>query len=442
MTATSNDGLTFTRVVHYTVVYPNLSAQIASLSVIPAAKETARFSVNVRGGVAPYTYLWSGTDTNVAGQTPSSTEPTLSFAFGKSGQRTVQVRIIDSVGQVVEDSRTFTIEDVCVRSVSLGDGAGAVTAGCMKPTADSTNTNPVLHSTNGIKINGQVISGTSIDVRPGTVVQPTLITSSSATVSVRGAAVQTGALNWSIPFTARKVSARGNIVRQETLVAGVTPPPAGAKLLGLKLSAGGQWYVGVEADDTPFMRYQANLVIPDFTTEAIVNGALSKLADVTAVVSVRTDGSGSSIPSAFAQVENAKLGVMTVQKLCFSFVAAGTNDQNGLGGEGARRCGVFNGPDGSPYITCNSRQDVDRWDGTAELKLPIKSLPGIHASGGISGGRVSYLAAAADFGHSLPIGDGVAWLKQLRAPACACSPPRCRSRAARRSEPSPTRPVR
>lgn len=415
VTATSSDGLTAQTSRTYTVAYAPLSVVADSDDDVAVAEDAVRFTARVRGGLPPYHYDWSGTDTDPSGRLPSSQASTLSFAFAKTGRRSVRVRVTDSAvpPQIVQDDRTITVEERCVRKLDLG--VATVTAACLTPSPASTDARPVYRSSTGIKLNGQRISGSLIDVRPGDVTTPSLITSPDATLAVRGTTVQQGPLSWSVPF--KVVAPTLTSSAAEVAITGLSIPPSATRLLGLDLDAGGQWYAGEDADGSPYVRFVANLVIPGFTTTGGESGKKDLAA--TAQVSVRIDASGSSIKNAYAQVENARLGKeLAVENLCLSFVSAGTPASEEQTPDMARRCGVFTTPTGDKILTCGTDVQADRWDGTAEVKLPFEAIKGIHASGGVSNGKFSYFAAAIDLGHAVPLVDPIAYLTQIRGGIC------------------------
>ncbi|MEA2169104.1 MAG: hypothetical protein QOF76_2404 [Solirubrobacteraceae bacterium] len=445
VTAVTRDGWAASKSYRYKVVYAPLTGTITAQGDFQMGQQV-KFTAEGAGGRPPYTYEWDtptfpkGWWTGSAGTDLKA--QTIAGKFNNDGKAGVRVKVNDAIGNSAVVERDYKLARVCKKT--LPDGAldirPRVPEGCFEPVYEKHQNDPGAWGTgtakpfyrtfNDIEVNGQAIEakwGSYIDIVPGDAMMPTRIMSGLAIVRLSGSStvLQDGALNWQVPSlalaepvtgaaTSPAVQAAGRGAK-EVQISGIGLPANGMKFFGMQLAGGVQWYAGTDANGTPYTRFDGNIAIPAFKSGD------EKSPEITAEVSVRIDASGTHMKTLFVQIQHAKLGEdLGIENLCLSFIAAGISEKDEATKDGASRCAVFEGPNGDPYLSCDSSSDMARWDGTAEVELPFKYIKGIKASVGVADSKFRYVAVAADFGRSVPLYDKppTSWLREMRAGFC------------------------
>lgn len=122
---------------------------------------------------------------------------------------------------------------------------------------------------------------------------------------------------------------------------------------------------------------------------------------VTGATEIRTeDGRGVSVDGGRIQIENVAIGKLALKQFCISYMSAGIS----------RSFSACQPPDlnGAPAVSCNppSRQ-LERFDASVLVGLPLPSRPDLGAYAGIAGGRFSYAGGFID-DAAIPLVAGVA----------------------------------
>jgi PKD repeat protein len=372
---------------------------------------------STQGGTEPRTFRWD-VDGEPGYEVNTGTEEFLRTTFPQPGIVEIGLQVTDGRGRVREaERRTIEVKSGCASTVEAGAAEISGVAGvCLRDT--SAEDKPRYTSTGDVLVNGLLL-----DVPAGgtVVVMPAVnesgrgrVTATDAAVQVDGQTVLDGPLDWKLPAEDAEEAGK------ELPVSGVGTPESGVELLGLKLQGRIGWSLGTNADGTPYTRFRGALEIPGF------NAGTDPADDdetigITAKVNIRVDAAGTHTDGVYVQVQNAKLGELEVENLCLSYIAAGGEEESDDGEGTEARCPQFEDLSGKPFLTCKSDSNTDRWDGTAEVKLPGNL--GLKASGGLADGNLSGLAVQATFGRRLPLKPNVAWLNNIAAGFCLTPPP-------------------
>ncbi|HEX3873935.1 MAG TPA: hypothetical protein VHW26_07300, partial [Solirubrobacteraceae bacterium] len=86
------------------------------------------------------------------------------------------------------------------------------------------------------------------------------------------------------------------------------------------------------------------------------------------------------------------------------------------------QCDQFEDPAGQPFLTCATDNTTNRWNGTMDVTLPTKGDAGFAFSGELQNGTLGNVAAKAEFGHTVPLEEGV-YLKSIAAGVCLTPAP-------------------
>jgi PKD repeat protein len=353
------------------------------------------------GGAPPLAFRWD-LDGNGTYETDSGSRTTQIGSFPRDGTQTVGLQVTDALGHVHAVRRTIDVLQGCIHVLHLG--ASVITtqtnAICLNRTSGAADSSYAASGT--ILLNGMPIvkaPGSTLTITPAVGAALAKITGTAVRVDEAGANIVNGAINWLLP-----AGAPG----QEHSIANVGLAPAGIDLLGLHAEGRISFALGTDADSTPYVRVGAYLAIPGFTlSEAATSPG------VTGKISFRIDVGGVHFDSVKMQVDHAKLHDLDVNNVCLSYVAAGqTGDQ----------CDQFDDPAGQPFLTCATDTTTNRWNGTMDITLPTKGDAGFAFSGELQGGTLGNIAAKAEFGHTVPLVEGV-YLKSIAAGLCLKPPP-------------------
>ena len=272
---------------------------------------------------------------------------------------------------------------------------------CLNRTSGAADSSYAASGT--ILLNGMPIvkaPGSTLTITPAIGAALAKITGTAVRVDEAGVNIVDGAINWLLP-----AGAPG----QGHSIANVGLAPAGIDLLGLHAEGRIAFALGTDGDGTPYVRVGAYLAIPGFTlSEAATSPG------VTGKISFRIDARGVHFDAVKMQVDHAKLHDLDVNNVCLSYVAAGqTGDQ----------CDQFDDPAGQPFLkVCATDTTTNRWNGTMDITLPTKGDAGFAFSGELQGGTLGNIAAKAEFGHTVPLVEGV-YLKSIAAGLCLKPPP-------------------
>jgi len=204
--------------------------------------------------------------------------------------------------------------------------------------------------------------------------------SAGADMKVQGFPVADGPIDWA--------ASDGNDWTRVTTV----EPSYGDKLGGLPVSGNAEVWLG-QVDGMRTWRVQLNVEVPGFKT-----GPESGASAVTGHITVQANAKGVRITDGAVRVSDAYVGAVKVSNLCFSYTGPGVS------GEDGKKCDTFEDLSGAPFLTCHEDMSAERWSGTVEVELPKDIEIGV--SGGLSDGRLAYLAGKAA-GLGVPIAPSV-----------------------------------
>jgi len=374
----------------------------------PQPNEQASLSVTPTGGSAPYTYAWDADDD---GEFDDGTTRTISTVFPALGPHIVRVRIRDAAMPFHEGvvTRTITASDPqpgdppapppepCASTLEFALSE-FTTEGCFTQVASSPEQ---WVTTDQVKLNGIVFA----DLGQRFLIEfPTLddpgghVSTPNAAIQFAGFVAYSGAIDWSLP-----AGEQGDVGTLHEIEL-----PSFAKLFKLPVKGSTAIQLGFDADGTHFAVFPLNVELPGAFKPA--PGSTAR-GGVTGEASLIVDEDGPRYGGLKISVTDVWLGRLKVPEACFSFVPAGGQtapcDTPSL--------------DGEPYLTCETDDNTDRWDGNAVLELPVASGTQLAAFGGLADGQVSKLGGFAD-NIAIPIVPGVT-LSRIGVGLCLSPPP-------------------
>jgi hypothetical protein len=150
-TATSFNGFTASRTLHYAVAYATLTGDVQQTPAVATVGDPVTFTASAAGGRAPYAYAWDVEDDGTFTPGTASQKAT----FRTPGTKTVRLRISDAAGTSTVVQRSVRVERSCLRSVEVGHMR--VTSDCFEPVPGASPTRYV--SDTAVEINGIPFSG-------------------------------------------------------------------------------------------------------------------------------------------------------------------------------------------------------------------------------------------------------------------------------------------
>lgn len=129
-TVTDALGVTASTAVRVTVAPPALAVSLVAAPSSPRAGQTVSLTATVSGGVAPYSYQWSG---DVSGCTGGA-GPTLSCFETSGGNYAVSVTVADATGHSATASQSFTVA-TAPGGIAGAGGTSAGSAAASLPSA-------------------------------------------------------------------------------------------------------------------------------------------------------------------------------------------------------------------------------------------------------------------------------------------------------------------
>ncbi len=395
-----------------TIVLPALGGSIAASSDAPTVGQSVTFTATVTGGRPPVSISWN-LDGNAFGE---ALGPTATTTFATPGPRVIRAQVSDaaSPAHVVVLAHSITVVAAptattptptpppCTKRVAFGV-VEITTAGCF--TNVGTDAAPRWQTTaatvvNGISLPGSPPGSSFVAVPPDGAHPGGQIQLASATISLGSFTVFRGAIGWTIP-----AGRQGDEVTVSTLSV-----PAGQTFRGLKVAGSVSLRLGWAADGTHYASFPLQISLPDIFKA----GPSQQSGGVSAAAAVRVDAAGIHYDGLKLQVAHAWVGRLQVESACFSFVPAG--------GQAVSPCAPLT-LGGSPFLTCNTDVNTDRWDGNAVLILPSASQTRLGFFGSVANTQLSSLGGFADhLGTSVPIVEGV-FLQRIGVGLCVVPPP-------------------
>ncbi len=432
--AKSQSGQLTTQTVRYNVVYAPLDGTVKTSSPGVEPGEKIKLTTTMKGGRPPYRYEYDliddGEDKFVEGERSATT------SFPTLRAHNVRVRVSDSAGgkgQEKDNVKVFNlaipVTRECIQKLDLG--TTTVTGACLSRKARAAidvAASSTYESYGDVRVNGLLIDVPEVGGKvtlypPASPGDEGKISSANAKVEVANQTLLSGPLNWTTPSEA----AAATIPPKPVPVAGIGTPkeevpisgigvPKNITVLGMPLRGNAGFFAGIDDDGDPYTRFTGNFEVDGFKV-----GSDAHAPAVTVEMSVRVDKDGTHLKNVYTQLEKAMVGEVGIKNLCLSYIAKGVTERDEKGEGDARRCETFQDYTGEPFLTCDSDSETDRWDLTAEVGLPF-AVSELKASGGLVDGDLNYLAASVSLGRAVPLVQGVAWLKEIRAGFCKGPP--------------------
>lgn len=412
-------------------VWPALDGSIGAIAGTPKLGTQITLTATGSGGKPGLTYAWDldgdGFDDGV-GQTITPTITT-----GTPGPRTFRVQISDGATPAHVITRqtvvTFLAADATPTPVpatpTLAPGTPTPAPGTPTPTPAPTCTARLAWSiyeitttgcftpgkeartfttTAPTRINGLLLTPSAtnpLTVVTGTPTADGSISLKDASIAQLNTVLFKGAIQWTLP--------KGKAPGTEAEV-GSLDVRAGAALYGFGIT--GKFPVTLGLSNAG--RYYVNLTLAIALPEVFKSLPESKAPGLTSKVILSIDKNGVQNQGFKLQVDNAYIGKLKVESICFAFAPGGGTAVDGCP---APKLG------GQPYLTCAQDTTRDRWSGNAVVVLPTGSSARIGAFGSVAGGQLASLGGFADnLGTSVPLASGV-YLNRVGVGVCINPPP-------------------
>jgi hypothetical protein len=396
-------------------VNATLSGTISVSPDPPLVNQSATLTATQAGGSGNYTYAW---DTDDNGSFDNGTDRVLKTTFTTSGPHVVQVKIDDDSGHETIVQRTLDVQapststttstttptttapsPPCVSQLDF-QLSEFKTPGCFTEVAISPS--PVWTTTSAVTLNGipfpdfgQTFTITFPDSQdPGG-----RFTAPGSVIRLDNFKVFSGDIDWSLP-----VGQQGD----EQDVTSFTVA-SGQQLFGLSVSGSVALRLGIDANGQYYATFSLSIQLP----AGFSAGPDPGFGSVTGSASLRVDDAGIHYDGLKVEAANVWIGKLKVDEACFSFIPSG--------GQSTSPCGAPS-LDGSPYITCASDSNTNRWNGNAVIELPGSGVQ-LAAFGGLANGQISELGGFVDnLGRRAPLAPNV-YLNRVGVGLCLTPPP-------------------
>lgn len=385
------------------------AALAGSISVSPdppIVNQSATLSASQTGGTLPYTYAW---DTDNNGSFGNGSTRTVTTTFTTTGSHVVRVKIDDNAGHETIVTRTLNVQPQssatpppppppCVKQLAF-QLYEFTTPGCFQqvgstPSAQWTTTAAV--TLNGIPFPDY---GQTFTITFPTSSQPGRFTAPNSAIQLGSFVAFAGNVNWTLP---------NGVQGEEKDVTSFTVA-TGAQLFGLSVRGSIGLKLGWDSSGKHYATFPLTIQLPAGFTA----GPDPSFGSVTGSASLRVDDDGIHYDGLKLQAANVWIGKLKVDEACFSFVPSG--------GQSVAPCAAPS-LDGTPYLTCATDVNTNRWNGNAVIELPSSGVQ-LAAFGGLANGQVSELGGFVDnLGRRLPIAPNV-YLDRIGVGLCLTPPP-------------------
>ncbi|MBJ7330645.1 MAG: hypothetical protein JHC95_12170 [Solirubrobacteraceae bacterium] len=182
-------------------------------------------------------------------------------------------------------------------------------------------------------------------------------------------------------------------------------PGSNGKLAGFNLPAGTLGGLQVGGSVEVLFRNSGGRFSTSFPVQVTLPSIFkpfpgSDRGSVTGATEIRTeDGRGVSVDGGRIQIENVAIGKVALKQFCISYMSAGVS----------RSFSACEPPslNGAPAVSCNPpARQLERFDASVLVGLPLPSRPSLGAYAGIAGGRFSYAGGFID-DAAIPLVAGV-----------------------------------
>jgi hypothetical protein len=409
--STSDGSVTFT-------VRDAVSGSIASSPEQPAPNQTTTLTASATGGYPGYTFAWD-LDGNGSYETQTGSTRHVDTSFATTGGHQVGVEITDSAGHTGDVRHTVNVVQPapgaqpppsspappCVKTLDFALSE-FTTDGCFTQTG--TEPSATYQTTDAVALNGIHFAdfGQTFTITTPTTAEPGgHFTAPNSSIQLDNFHAFSGDIDWSLP--------NGKAGDEKELT--TFSVFAGTKILGLNVLGTIALRLGFK-DGTHYASFPLHIELPGGfragpgTDYGRVTGTGALRVDLAkGVQHVQYDGLQ-------LRATNVWIGKVKVEETCFSYVPAGS--------ESVTSCPQpsFDGT-GTPYITCGSDPNTDRWDGNAVVLLPSGgSSSRLGAFGGVANGQLANLGATLALKKGLPIAPSVT-LNSIAFGLCLTPPP-------------------
>jgi len=421
---TDADGATFTTSVNSNVILPiDLNATIAPPSQTIYAGIPTTLSATTAGGVTPYSYKWSiNSTTNQVG-----TGSSIDYTFPTAGTYTEQLQVSDSAA--LHYHAELTSEIVTVEAPPVIPPTNTLPSTCPTGTEQTVTFQLTqakgcfVVNTSGTPTTYTATSTILLDNIPITPPGGTSIVLSAPSSSHPGGSISAGIGAIELTLPGNKIV---NLIENKlefglpTLPAGQTSgeakvisigPAGGVSLFGFKI--GGQVTInfGTDGSGNYYSTFDIELNLPAvFKSGAPSNS--NPPGGVMGQVELKDTASGIDFNGLQFAIDNAYIGDIRLQNLCFSLIPGGSAYASSCS-PAVVGSDSFTAP-GAQLACQNTNLDpaVDTWAATASVILPTPSSTTIGVFGG---GETNTSTGATDIDYfggqgdnlNIPIAEGV-----------------------------------